>query len=254
MSRRLRLIVFGFACLCLLPAILHVAMHMPLFGDHAMPYGDAITKFAPIERHVSNMVSAVNFDYRGFDTLGEEFMLLCAVTGAVVLLRGSRGEATRAEPGEVEGREIRPRSDAAALISRIFGPVIVLFGVYVALHAMTTPGGGFQGGVVAATGLLLVFIGEGYRGWRHIARSHILVVCEGLGATLYALCGFASMLHGKAFLTNILPYGTLKNVFSGGLMQLENAGVAMAVAGSFSLLFIEFLEETRAVKPGQNAS
>ena len=254
MSPRIRLVVFALACVCLLPAVLHVAMHMPLFGDHAMPYGDAINRVAPIERHVTNMVSAVNFDYRGFDTLGEEFMLLCAVTGAVVLLRGSRGEQTRAEPGEVEGREIRPRSDAAALISRLFGPVIVLFGVYVAMHAMTTPGGGFQGGVIVATGLLMVFIGEGYRGWRHIAKSHMLVICEGMGATLYAFCGFASMLQGKAFLTNIMPYGMLKDVFSGGLMQLENAGVAIAVAGSFSLLFIEFLEETRAVEPGQGAS
>lgn len=40
------------------------------------------------------MVTAVNFDLRGFDTLGEEVMLLAAVVGTTVILRGARGEKT----------------------------------------------------------------------------------------------------------------------------------------------------------------
>jgi multicomponent Na+:H+ antiporter subunit B len=125
----------------------------------------------------------------------------------------------------------------------------VLFGPYIALHAMTTPGGGFQGGVIVASGMLLVFLGEGYTSWRRVMPSEVLDACEGVGAALYALCGFASMLAGAPFLTNILPLGTAKDVFSGGLMLIENAGVTLAVAGSFGILFLEFLEETRAEKP-----
>ena len=34
-------------------------------------------------------------------------------------------------------------------------------------------------------------------------------------------------------------------------MQVENAGVALAVAGGFTLLFLEFLEETRTPEPGE---
>jgi multicomponent Na+:H+ antiporter subunit B len=253
MSPRLRLLLFALACACLLPAVLTVAMHMPAFGDHPMPYGEAINAAAPAERHVTNMVSAVNFDYRGFDTLGEEFMLLCAVTGTVVLLRGSRGEKLSARPGEIADRPILPRSEAAALICRFLAPVIMLFGVYVALHAMTTPGGGFQGGVIVATGALMIYLGEGYRGWRRLMRSPALAACEGLGAAVYGLCGFAAMAAGYPFLQNILPFGTTRDVFSGGLMQIENAGVAFAVFGGFSMLFIEFLEETRAIEPGDDA-
>jgi multicomponent Na+:H+ antiporter subunit B len=44
----------------------------------------------------------------------------------------------------------------------------------------------------------------------------------------------------------------MKDVFSGGLMQIENAGVAFAVFGGFSMLFVEFLEETRAIEPGDD--
>jgi len=250
MSPRVRILLFALACACLLPLVAAVAWRMPAFGAHPLPYGDAINAAAPGERHVTNMVSAVNFDYRGFDTLGEEFMLLCAVTGASVLLRGTRGEQISAKPGRVPGRPIRRRSDAVVLATRLLAGITALFGVYVALHAMTTPGGGFQGGVIIAAAMLLVFLGEGYSGWRGLISSHAMDACEGGGATLYALCGFASMAAGAAFLQNVLPLGTLGDVFSGGLMLVENAGVTFAVAGGFLVLFTEFLEETRMEPPG----
>lgn len=246
MRPRTRLVLFALAALCVLPGVAHVALHMPQFGAHPLPYGDAINAAALGERHVTNMVSAVNFDYRGFDTLGEEFMLLCAVTGVSVLLRGQRGEQRSAEPGATPGRPIPPRSDAAVLICRLGGPVILLFGLYVALHAMTTPGGGFQGGVIIASGALLLFLGDGYDGWRRMVRSEAMDACEGAGAALYAACGFASML-GLPFLQNVLPLGTPGDLFSGGLMLIENAGVTLAVGGGFAVVFVEFLEETRMV-------
>jgi multicomponent Na+:H+ antiporter subunit B len=253
MTPRVRLLLFLFACLCLLPAVIHVTRRMPTFGTHPLPYGDAINAAAPQQRHVTNMVSAVNFDYRGFDTLGEEFMLLCAVTGTTLLLRGSRGEQRAAQPGRVAGRPILPRSDAIVLICRLYGASTLLFGLYVALHAMTTPGGGFQGGVIIASGTILIYLGESYSGWRRLMPSHLLDACEGGGAALYALCGFASIAIGQPFLQNILPLGTAGDVFSGGLMLLENLGVTFAVAGGFAVLFLEFLEETR-IEPNQDRS
>ena len=251
MSVRTRRLLFAAACLCVLPGLVHVVMRMPGFGAHPLPYGDAINAAAPGERHLTNMVSAVNFDYRGFDTLGEEFMLLCAVTGVSVLLRGQRGEQRSAKPGITPGRPVPGRSEAVMLISRAGGPLTLLFGLYVALHAMTTPGGGFQGGVIIASGALLIFLGDGYEGWRRMIRSEAMDACEGAGAALYAVCGFASMLLGLPFLQNFLPLGSLGDVFSGGLMLVENAGVTLAVGGGFTVVFIEFLEETRVI-PGSD--
>ncbi len=245
MTRGVRLLVFTLFILLLVPAAWRVAKHMPAFGAHPLPYGDAINSSAPGERHVSNMVSAVNFDYRGLDTLGEEFMLVCAVTGAVVLLRGSRGEALTSAPATLPGRTNPPRSDAIVLIGRLLCPIIMLFGIYVVLHATVTPGGGFQGGVIISSGLLLLFLSETYGAWRQIVRSTLLDVCEGGGALVFVLAGLAPMLFGASFLQNIMPLGTFRDMLSGGLMQVVNAGIAFAVAGGFSLLFLEFLEETR---------
>ncbi|HJU15537.1 MAG TPA: sodium:proton antiporter, partial [Stellaceae bacterium] len=68
------------------------------FGHYPGPYGDIINAVATRERHVTNMVTAVTFDYRGFDTLGEEYMLFAAVTGVALLLRDARGAAANARP------------------------------------------------------------------------------------------------------------------------------------------------------------
>ncbi|HEY0183039.1 MAG TPA: MnhB domain-containing protein [Rhodopila sp.] len=248
MSVRFRLLLLIASTIILLPAVVVLALGMPAFGAHPLPYGDAINRDAPGQRHISNMVSAVNFDYRGFDTMGEEFMLVTAVTGAVMLLRGTRGESPGAEPEEVPGRSVQPAGEAIVLICRLMLPVSLLFGIYVVLHATATPGGGFQGGVIIASAVLLLYLGDGYRVWRSIVRSRLLHLCEGGAAAAFVLTGLVPMLLGHAFLENILPTGQFRDMLAGWLMQIENLAVAFAVAGGFAMLFLEFLEETRAPK------
>jgi len=247
---RLRLLLFAASMLVLAPAAVVVAWHMPAFGAHPLPYGEAVNRIAPGARNVTNMVTAVNFDLRGFDTLGEEFMLVAAVTGTMVLLRGGRGEASD-RPGQAPGRTLPARSEAQALLVRWLAPLTVLFGVYVVLHAALTPGGGFQGGVIIASGVLLVYLGEGYAGWRHLVRSPLLHALEGGGAGWFALCGLAPLFAGAVFLENRLPMGPPRSILSGGLIPLVNAGVGFAVIGGFLMLFLEFLEETRAPEEPQ---
>ncbi len=107
-----RLILALAGAVVLLPGVVTVMAQMPEFGRRPLPYGGAINHAAPTERHVTNMVTAVNFDYRDIDTLGEEYMLLAAVTGVLVLLRGRRGENVSDAPAQAQGRAIPPRSPA----------------------------------------------------------------------------------------------------------------------------------------------
>lgn len=250
-ARRGRLVLFWIAAAVLAAAMPAVYGAMPVFGDHPLPYGDMINRLGPLERHVSNMVSAVNFDFRGFDTLGEEIMLMTAVTGTAVLLRGSRGKGLGDKPATIPGRLIPPHSEALLIAGRLAVPITLVFGIYVVLHATVTPGGGFQGGVIIASAVLLRFLSEGYASWRDLMRSEILDAFEGGGAAMYAIAGLIPMLSGAAYLTNRLPLGQLKQMLSGGLMLVLNFGVGFAVVGGFGVLFLEFLEETRAAKDQQ---
>ncbi|RYC32289.1 sodium:proton antiporter [Lichenibacterium minor] len=246
MSPKLRPALLALAALAILPGFWRVACALPGFGSPVSPYGQAVNALLPEMRRVSNMVSAINFDVRGFDTIGEEFMLLAAVAGTVLLLRGGRGEDRADAGGRIGGRAIVPRADAVVLICRICGPFTFIFGVYVALHAMATPGGGFQGGVVIASSLLLIYLGEGYGRWRQLVREPVLDAVEGAGALLFVAAGLLPVFLGLRFLTNVLPFGTAKDMLSGGLMIVENAGVTLAVAGGFGTVLLEFMEETRA--------
>ena len=118
------------------------------FGHYSGPYGTILNAVEPGERHAANVVAAVVFDYRGVDTLGEELILFCAVMGLAFLLRENREENTR-------GIRDRVPSEAVRVVGVVAIPVVVLLALDLVAHGYVTPGGGFQGGVVAAAGLLL---------------------------------------------------------------------------------------------------
>jgi multicomponent Na+:H+ antiporter subunit B len=223
---------------------------LPAFGHYPGPYGDILNAVGTAERHGTNIVTLVNFDYRGFDTLGEEYMLFAAVIGAVVLLREHRGEKTSARAAQVSERPIPLRTDAVALASRLAVALTVIFGIYVVLHAQLTPGGGFQGGSIIGSATLLLYLGLSYRTWRRLMKSAVLDAAEAIGAGAFVAAGLATMGAGAPFLTNLLPLGKTGSIVSAGIIPLLNIAVGIAVSTGFAVLFLEYLEETREPEGG----
>ena len=77
-------LVFG---VIFLLSFCYAVVDLPPWGDYRGPYGDVISRVGVYERHATDAVNAINYDYRGFDTLGEEFILFTAVIGVMMLLR-----------------------------------------------------------------------------------------------------------------------------------------------------------------------
>ncbi len=249
MSTRIRLVVFltfaaGFA------ALLGWGLSgLPAFGDYRGPYGDLVNASGVPERHVTNMPTAVNFDYRGFDTLGEEYILFAAVTGLALLLRAGRGEIED-EPREyASDRRVPSTGDAVRWLGLLLAGATVVFGIDVVIHAQLTPGGGFQGGTLLGTACLLVYLTGTYPEFRAVSPKLLMDVAEAAGAGAYALIGLATLAATGAFLANALPLGQTGNLLSGGTIFLVNLAVGLEVSGGFILMFSEFLKETR--KPSQ---
>src|ERR1700728_1157313 len=100
MSPKQRLWLFAVAAAGLVACYLWAFAGLPGFGNYPGPYGQEILRHAIAQTNATGVVSAINFDYRGFDTVGEEFILFTAAAGMSVVLRRLRGEH---EAGEHKG-------------------------------------------------------------------------------------------------------------------------------------------------------
>src|SRR5207248_715645 len=109
-------------------------------------------------------------------------------------------------------------------------PTVVL-GAYVVTHGHLTPGGGFQGGVVLAAAVLIVFLAGEYLVMKFISPHDVLESGEALGAASYALIGLGGLIFAAAFFQNFLPLGSPGNLLSAGTMPLSNIGVGVEVTG-----------------------
>lgn len=219
---------------------------LPAFGSYPGPYGFVLNQVTVAERHATDVVSAVNFDYRAFDTLGEEFILFASVAGASLLLRREEDEE-EGEGGEAEDRETGrappPTSDAVRVLGVALVPLTVAFGLYMISHGAVSPGGGFQGGVILATAPLAVYLAAEARTFERIAPKLLLEIAEAAGAAGYVLLGLVGLAAGVAFLGNVLPLGHAGEVNGAGNIQALNLIVGFEVAAGFVLLLSAFIEE-----------
>ncbi|MEV5551275.1 MnhB domain-containing protein [Streptomyces sp. NPDC052309] len=231
---RLWLVATGGAGLAAL--LVAACLRLPDFGGDRHPYGDRAVR-ASLERHVANTVASVNFDQRAFDTLGELTILFAAVLGCMVLLRQTRDEhRAPPEPADVA----LPVRRYALLVL----PVALLTGLYVVAHGQLSPGGGFQGGVVAATALHLLYLGADYRALERVRPIGPYEAGDALATSAYLVTGVAGLIGGSAFLANtLLPYGTFNTLASGGTVPLLNAAVGMEVACAVVVLLAGFLDQ-----------
>ena len=245
MTRNARMWLFAPALAVMVGLLVWGLTGLPDFGHYRGPYGKVLAKVALPERKATNIVASTTFDYRGFDTLVEEMILFTAALGLVVLLREQRGEEqeTEGEEGD-EDRAPPPTSDALRVLGLgLVGPTVVL-GIYIVSHGALTPGGGFQGGMVLATALLLVYLAGRYAAMRRASPVPILEAGEAGGATAFVLLGLGGLIISGVYMANFIDPGTEKTLLSGGVIPLLNISVGLEVAGAFALAFTEFLDQT----------
>jgi len=178
-----------------------------------------------------NIVTAIVVNYRGFDTLGEVTVLFLAATGLGAILfdkRGKRHPRTPASMGVKVG-------------ARILFPLIVLLGGYVFVHGHLTPGGGFPGGVIIATGFLLM-----YMAYRSYDVSHLgLTITESLAGLAFVTIGLLGLIYGRSFLENFLPFGIPGSVFSAGVIPLIYVAIGLKVGSELTGVIDHMMETIR---------
>lgn len=93
----------------------------------------------------------------------------------------------------------------------------MLLGVYIFTHGHLSPGGGFQGGVVIASGFLLLILSDLDFKIGHL----ILNLVEAVSGLTYVLLGLLGLILTLGFLNpSLLPLGKYGTLFSAGAIPL----------------------------------
>lgn len=245
MSRRGRLALFALAGPGLAAVLVIGFRGLPAFGDYHGVYGLVVNGVELSERHATDMVTALNFDLRAFDTLGEEYILFASVLGVTLLLRHTRDEDEEYLAAE---HGIYGSSDALRVLSLLLIPLLIALGVYLVIHGALTPGGGFQGGIVLAAAPAVIFLAGRYLQLKALAPDWALEAVEAIGAAGYALLGLSGLIFASVYFKNFLPAGNAGELLSAGFMPLNSVAVGLEVAGAFLVVWTVFLDQALLVR------
>jgi len=235
-SRRVRWWVLGVGLAGVGVALLLAFLHLPAFGSSFHPYRDLAVP-ASVRHGTANVVASLTFDQRGYDTLGEETIFFGSILAVVALLR----------PSEEERLVRQPDSTTPLQATRLFGylllPVTILVALNIVAHGALTPGGGFQGGIMLATGIHLMYVAGRFRSLEKLRPMVVFETGEAAGTAVFAALGFAGTAGAGYFLANVLPFGTFGQLLSAGTIPLLNVAVGIAVGSGGVVLLAQFFQQ-----------
>jgi multicomponent Na+:H+ antiporter subunit B len=250
-SRRARLSLFMIAGPGLAAVLVIGFRGLPAFGDYHGVYGLVVNGVELSMRHATDYVTALNFDLRAFDTLGEEYILFASVLGVTLLLRVMRGEDEEYRAAE-DG--IRGSSDAVRLSALLLIPLLIALGVYLVIHGALTPGGGFQGGIVLAAAPAAILVTGRYLELKVLCPTWAVEAAEGIGALGYCLLGLGGLIFASVYFKNFLPAGNPGQLLSAGFMPLNSIAVGLEVMGAFLIVWTAFLDQALLVRRRSGAA
>ncbi|MCK5736496.1 MAG: hypothetical protein KAH21_08460 [Spirochaetaceae bacterium] len=176
----------------------------------------------------ANLVTAIVVTYRGLDTLGEVTILF--LTAAIVALLLKTKDKN-------PGRKVRKTGEILETASILLFPLVMTLGVYVFINGHLTPGGGFQGGAIMASGLVLLLLANPLKN----VQSRIFTVVESLSGITYIGIGIAGLILAGGFLDNrILPLGQFGTLLSAGVLPVIYILIGLKVGSELSGILTQF--------------
>ncbi len=139
------------------------------------------------------------------------------------------------------------RSIVIETISRLMLPFIQLFSMYVIIHATCGPGGGFQGGVVFGSSVILYIITFSLTDGRKRFPELVNIVLNSCGLYIYVGIGLLSILF-SAGAAQYLNYGFIP--FTGHFeenralgIELVEIGIGLIVMATVASIFFNLVHK-----------
>ena len=188
-----------------------------------------------VETGSLNLVTGIYLDYRLFDTLFEAGILLVAVSGVSWIAQHDHVEHN---PLFMLDRFKIP--ELFVSIARVLYPIVLLFGIYVVFNGHLAPGGGFQGGSILATALLILYYID-LQKKTNLAR--LFFIEKILYLTLLTVSILSYFTRGFLFTNVFSPEDGV--VYQSVFLILLNVLIGAKVAIGLTAIFIAFLKEGR---------
>jgi multicomponent K+:H+ antiporter subunit A len=206
-----------------------------------------------------NVVNVILVDFRGFDTLGEITVVASVAMIVYALLRRFRPapesiQVPRAQrrDGEVhvppsQPGDLLPRGDLRipAVLARLLLPMAGLVSLYFLLRGHNAPGGGFVGGLVMATAVIVQYMTGGTIWVEARLRVHPL---EWMGSGLLAAAGagLVAWFWQYPFLTarTAHPHLPVFGEVHLSTVLLFDLGVYMLVVGATMLILVALAHQS----------
>lgn len=182
-----------------------------------------------------NLVTAVLFDYRAFDTLGEATVIFTAASAVAMLIPKKHTAMLRTEFTAIVHRTI-------ALVL----PFFFLISLHLIFNGHLSPGGGFTGGVVISAAVICIIFTYGFLYMKRRITIEGLSLVEDLGALTLLLLGISGIAMSSHFFSSAQAgfyLGTPGELLSAGIMPLANLAVGAKVGAGLSIIFIALAKE-----------
>lgn len=199
--------------------------------DALRPLAASYVRLSPEALTTPNVITGILMAWRSFDTLGEVAVLYMVAASLGLLLQpvGTFGAA-----------DTPPPPDAGEIVDsgrQVLFPMILTFGAYVVFNGHLSAGGGFQGGAIVASGVMLLMIANPGASV-NVAALSLLESAVGL---LFVTIGVLGMVYAGGFLDpTILPAGRLGDFISAGAIPVTSALLGIKVGAELSVILHKF--------------
>jgi multicomponent Na+:H+ antiporter subunit B len=199
------------------------------------PLAESYVKLVPQELGAPNVITGILLTYRAFDTLGEVAVLFMVAAG-VGLVLGASNKRRKSSPRKVV-ETARLSSEIVQSGAQILAPLIAIFAAYIIMNGHRSAGGGFQGGAVIASGVLLLVLAS----TRYRVDLEFLSMTESAAGVLFVLTGIAGLIFAGGFLDNrMLPLGQFGAFFSAGAIPILSVLLGVKVGCELSVIIDRF--------------
>ncbi len=138
---------------------------------------------------------------------------------------------------------VRYRSIIVVTLCRLLVPFLQLYSLYVIMHGHSSPGGGFQGGVIMAASFILLVISLGREQTLRRMTPRANDLLGSLGVLIFGGIGLACVILGGNYLDySVLPFPgtTLARARYLGMLGIE-IGVGISVMAMMVSIFLNLL-------------